>query len=253
MRVTTFLATALFLCSVGFAVSEPMNQISGLQHILTKRQTTCTQEQVETFNSNFDLILCITNSNMLGQSTEQFFNSSGPPDQELIDEVNQLIGKVCADTCIGGIINLLQECTPDEDDFGDLEDILDTLRFLCNSNGRFFCVLAPTKITNFTAFDLELNTCPSVWVDSENDTCLPQCQTAHDTVVNDIGCCINNYFDVILSDYNVTTQDYYSACNLQDPGDCSIALVDRNGGTFTTAAKVLSILAVLIGIAVSIF
>ncbi len=251
MRLTLFLATALFLCSVGFAVSEPLSQISGLQHILTKRQTACTQEDYETFNSTFDP-MCIANSNLLGQRATELLNSSmgaEEPDQELIDEVDQLIEKVCTDTCIGGLYDLLQKC---EDDFGDLSFILDTFIYLCSFNERFFCVLAVNEITDVQAYATTIG-CPFGWLNSTNYTCPSECQNAYETVINDIGCCTNAYLDLILSGYNVTIHDYYSVCQIQDPGDCSAKFLDDSGGTFTSAAKGLSVLMVLIGIAVSTF
>ncbi len=84
-------------------------------------------------------------------------------------------------------------------------------------------------------------------------TCLSTCQDAYESVINDIGCCINGFLNSFLFFNNITIQDYYSVCQIQDPGDCTTTFLDQSGGTITTVAKGLSLLAVFVGTAVHFY
>lgn len=224
MKATLALAVGLLLCTLACGVAEPKSQLSGPRHARVKRQEsgTCTAKQFVTFEFTYDQS-CDNATELLFPLVGELLESIAAGkeiEQVTADEAKQLLDLVCSDICLGAVSKLISECTPYIDGFPTAEDISN----ICGYNGDFYCLLASLEVTDTPTF-LSALQCIDKWVESDY-TCTPACNDVQDRIRSQFGCCANAFVSLALEDQNITSEEYFKVCGIEDPGVCKPRFVE---------------------------
>ncbi len=177
----------------------------------------CSLDRIREIHSRMDP-LCGNNSERLADIMPEAVHPHKHLSPAQAKEMADLIEEVCSDRCGGTIYQLYTECFPT-----DIEMELSARMYagLCGSNGHIRCGLLPLHSRNDKSYQ-HYAAC-AVQSAAWPDRCPTGCKEAFEGVINEHGCCTTNLFDDLFSYLaNGTATEFFSLCEIEDPGFCTV-------------------------------
>ena len=197
-------------------------------------------ERLEELESTYDP-LCFNNTDRLTELLSEIDLEPSTVDENKTMELKLLVKEVCSENCGGVTYKIFTECGNQSLEYYMV--IQDVFR-VCNSNTEFLCGLVPLQ----TQIHPSAISC-GIQYFNNTDQCPEGCKGVFDQLINELGCCVNNYYFYVDYWDNFSlgnTTDLYETCELEDPGYCTNYQSDDATTVRAAAAKLILSMAVLV-------